>query len=75
VLEGHDAAVMAVIDWIERHTHCQYRINGEVYVLDANGIAATVFRQHTSRVPYMSLDLGWWSAKGRSNAGQRSRMS
>jgi conjugative relaxase-like TrwC/TraI family protein len=49
VLDGHDAAVAAVVDWIEGHAHCRYRIDGEVCVLDAEGITAAVFRQHTSR--------------------------
>lgn len=49
VLEGHDAAVAAVVDWIERHAHCRYRISGQVAMVDANGITAALFRQHTSR--------------------------
>jgi conjugative relaxase-like TrwC/TraI family protein len=49
VLEGHDAAVAAVVDWIEHHAHCRYRIDGRVCVVDAEGITAAVFRQHTSR--------------------------
>jgi conjugative relaxase-like TrwC/TraI family protein len=49
VLDAHDAAVDAVVDWIERHAHCRYRVNGTVNVVDAEGIAAATFRQHTSR--------------------------
>lgn len=49
VLASHDAAVGAVVDWIERHAHCRYRVNGNVCVFDADGITAAVFRQHTSR--------------------------
>jgi conjugative relaxase-like TrwC/TraI family protein len=49
VLDGHDAAVVAVVDWIERHAHCRYRAGGTVCVFDAEGIMAAVFRQHTSR--------------------------
>ena len=49
VLAAHDAAVAAVVQWIEGHAHTRYRIGGEVAVLDAAGIAAAVFRQHTSR--------------------------
>jgi conjugative relaxase-like TrwC/TraI family protein len=49
VLDAHDAAVAAAVDWIDRHAHCRYRINGQVCVLDADGITAAVFRQHTSR--------------------------
>jgi conjugative relaxase-like TrwC/TraI family protein len=46
---AHDAAVAAVVDWIDRHAHCRFRINGQVCVFDADGITAAVFRQHTSR--------------------------
>ena len=49
VLDAHDAAVATVVDWIDRHAHCRYRINGNVHVFDADGITAAVFRQHTSR--------------------------
>jgi conjugative relaxase-like TrwC/TraI family protein len=48
-LDAHDAAVTAVVDWIERHAHCRYRVNGEINVFDADGIVAATFRQHTSR--------------------------
>lgn len=48
-LDAHDAAVAAMVDWIEAHAQTRYRINGEVAILDANGIAAACFRQHTSR--------------------------
>ncbi len=49
VLDAHDAAVAAVIDWVEAHAHTRYRIGGEVAVVDAQGIVAATFRQHTSR--------------------------
>ena len=49
VVAAHDAAVAAVQVWIERHAHTRYRIGGEVAVVDAKGIVAAVFRQHTSR--------------------------
>ncbi len=49
VVESHDAAVAAVADWIERHAHTRYRVNGRVCVFDAGGIVAAAFRQHTSR--------------------------
>lgn len=48
-LEAHDAAVTAVVDWIEAHALCRYRVNGEVMVFDAEGTIAATFRQHTSR--------------------------
>ena len=49
VLDGHDAAVAAVAGWIEAHAHTRFRIAGEVAVVDAEGMVAAGFRQHTSR--------------------------
>ena len=49
VVDAHDTAVGAMIDWIESHAHTRYRIGGSVAVVDAKGIVAGVFRQHTSR--------------------------
>jgi conjugative relaxase-like TrwC/TraI family protein len=49
VLASHDAAVTAVAGWIEGHAHTRYRIGGQVAVVDAEGIVAAAFRQHTSR--------------------------
>lgn len=49
VLAAHDAAVTALAGWIERHAHTRYRIGSEVAVVDAQGIVAAAFRQHTSR--------------------------
>ena len=49
VLAAHDAAVEAMVGWIERHAHTRYRIAGQVAVVDAEGIVAARFRQHTSR--------------------------
>ncbi len=49
VVEAHDAAVAAVVDWIEDHAHTRYRVEGQVGVFDTEGIVAAVFRQHTSR--------------------------
>ena len=49
VLAAHDAAVATVVDWIEAHAHTRYRINGRVSIVDAEGIIAATFRQHTSR--------------------------
>jgi conjugative relaxase-like TrwC/TraI family protein len=48
VLVAHDAAVGAMVDWIESHAHTRFRIDGEVAVVDASGIVASCFRQHTS---------------------------
>jgi conjugative relaxase-like TrwC/TraI family protein len=50
VLAAHDAAVAAVLRWVEAHAHTRYRIDGQVAVVDADGIIAAAFRQHTSRV-------------------------
>lgn len=49
VLRSHDRAVRALASWIEDHAHTRYRIGGEVAVVDAKGIVAAMFRQHTSR--------------------------
>ena len=49
VLAAHDSAVATVVDWIEAHAHTRYRINGQVSIVDAEGIIAATFRQHTSR--------------------------
>ena len=49
VTGAHDAAVGALAEWIEAHAHTRYRVAGEVCVLDADGIIAARFRQHTSR--------------------------
>ncbi len=48
-LASHDAAVAAMVRWIETHAHTRFRINGEVAVVDTEGIVAAAFRQHTSR--------------------------
>ncbi|HYE79543.1 MAG TPA: relaxase domain-containing protein, partial [bacterium] len=60
VLAGHEAAVAAVLDWIERHAHCRYRVDRKVCVFDAEGLTAAVFRQHTSRTldPQLHTHLG-----------------
>ena len=44
VLEAHDRAVAALVGWIERHAHTRYRIQGDVAVVDAEGIVAAAFR-------------------------------
>lgn len=49
VLEAHDAAVAAMVDWIERHAHTRYRVNGQICTFDAEGILVANFRHHTSR--------------------------
>ena len=49
VLAAHDAAVAAMVGWIEAHAHTRFRITGEIAVVDAEGIVAAAFRQHTSR--------------------------
>ncbi len=49
VLAAHDAAVTAMVEWVEDHAHTRFRIKGEVAVVDAEGIIAAAFRQHTSR--------------------------
>lgn len=49
VLAAHDAAVDAVVGWIETHAHVRYRVAGLVCAFDADGIVAALFRQHSSR--------------------------
>ena len=49
VLDAHDTAVRTMVDWVEQHAHTRYRINGNVAIVDARGITAALFRQHTSR--------------------------
>lgn len=49
VLDAHDAAVAAAFGWIEDHAHCRYRVDGEIWTVDADGLVAAAFRQHTSR--------------------------
>jgi conjugative relaxase-like TrwC/TraI family protein len=50
VLAAHDSAVATMVEWVEAHAHTRFRINGNVAVVDAKGIVAATFRQHTSRV-------------------------
>ena len=49
VLAAHDAAVAAMVRWVEEHAHTRYRIDGQISIVDAEGIIAATFRQHTSR--------------------------
>ena len=49
VLDAHDEAVGAMVGWVERHAHTRFRIAGQIAVVDAQGIVAAAFRQHTSR--------------------------
>jgi conjugative relaxase-like TrwC/TraI family protein len=49
VLDAHDAAVAAVFGWIEDHAHCRHRVDREIWTVDAEGLVAAAFRQHTSR--------------------------
>jgi conjugative relaxase-like TrwC/TraI family protein len=49
VVEAHEAAVTAVLAWIEDHAHTRLRVHGHVVNVDTDGIVAGVFRQHTSR--------------------------
>jgi conjugative relaxase-like TrwC/TraI family protein len=49
VLAAHDAAVDAALGWIEDHAQCRHRVTGQIWTVDARGIIAAAFRQHTSR--------------------------
>ncbi|HUP68361.1 MAG TPA: MobF family relaxase [Acidimicrobiales bacterium] len=49
VLAAHDAAVVAALEWLERHGLVTRRGTDGIYQVDANGLVAALFRQHTSR--------------------------
>ena len=49
VLASHDTGVQAIIQWVQQTAHTRFRINGEISTVDAEGIVAATFRQHTSR--------------------------
>lgn len=49
VLAARDAAVEAALAWIEDHAHCRHRVNRQIWTVDASGMIAAAFRQHTSR--------------------------
>ncbi len=49
VLASHDTAVQAIIQWVQSTAHTRFRIAGEIATVDAEGIVAATFRQHTSR--------------------------
>ncbi|MEO1061937.1 MAG: MobF family relaxase [Actinomycetota bacterium] len=49
IISAHDAAVCVVVDWIEAHAHTRRRTNGRLDIIDAEGLVAATFRQHTSR--------------------------
>ncbi|HVV35188.1 MAG TPA: MobF family relaxase [Acidimicrobiales bacterium] len=49
VAAAHDAAVEAVLSFVERHAHVRPSIGGQVVVVDGRGLAVARFRQHTSR--------------------------
>ncbi len=49
VVAAHDRAVDAVLSWVQAHAHTRMRHRGQVVCVDAEGIVAALFRQHTSR--------------------------
>ncbi|MFN0028495.1 MAG: MobF family relaxase [Acidimicrobiales bacterium] len=49
VYGAHDAAVDAVLGYVERHALTRYRVDGEVMSVDAEGLVVGVFREHVSR--------------------------
>lgn len=49
VLAAHDAAVVAALDWFERHGAVTRRGKDGVDQVDSEGVAGALFRQHTSR--------------------------
>ena len=49
-LAAHDTAVRAVLEFVERRATTRATIDGAVQFVDADGLAVSVFRQHTSRM-------------------------
>jgi len=49
VLAAHDAAVVAALGWLEHHGGVTRRGKDGVHQVDAQGLVAALFRQHTSR--------------------------
>ena len=49
VYGAHDAAVDAVLGYVQRHALTRYRVDGEIMAVDAEGLVVGVFRQHVSR--------------------------
>lgn len=49
VTAAHDAAVAAVVEFIDDQATTRPTVGGEVVVVDAQGVTAAAFRQHTSR--------------------------
>ena len=49
VLAAHDAAVVAALDWFERHGAVTRRGKDGIDQVDTLGVAGALFRQHTSR--------------------------
>lgn len=49
VLAAHDTAVVAALDWFEQHGAVTRRGTDGVHQVDTQGVAAALFRQHTSR--------------------------
>ncbi len=47
-MEIATSRLAALIGWVEAHAHTRYWINGDVAVVDAEGIVAAAFGQHTS---------------------------
>lgn len=63
VLAAHDAAVMAALDWLERHGAVTRRGKDGVDQVDTHGLTAALFRQHTSRTadPQLHTHAVVWS--------------
>lgn len=49
ITDAHDAAVEAVLGFVERHAHVRPSVRGQVVVVDGRGLTVGRFRQHTSR--------------------------
>lgn len=63
VTAAHDAAVDATLGWLERHGNLTRRGKDGIDQVDATGLCAAVFRQHTSRAldPQLHSHAVIWS--------------
>ncbi|MDQ3147918.1 MAG: relaxase domain-containing protein, partial [Actinomycetota bacterium] len=63
VLAAHDAAVVAALEWLQRHGAVTRRGTDGIDQVDARGLVAALFRQHTSRSvdPQLHTHAVLWS--------------
>ena len=56
-LASHDAAVAAMVGWIETHAHTRFRINGEVAVVDAEQTSELLDRLTNDAIAGRCVDI------------------